>query len=180
MLNLCSTLIDTDDEKIRFTKLYEQYRHLMFYVSKEILKDEQNSEDAVQEAFLRVAKNFYKIGDILCPETRNFLVIITRNVALTMVKNQHSDMELDLYTDFATYEASEDVFESVSNKILTECLLELPEKYRDILYLYYLYGYSFSEISNLLCISSDVARKRAERARALLKQLLEKEWYYHE
>ncbi|MBR4020017.1 MAG: sigma-70 family RNA polymerase sigma factor, partial [Firmicutes bacterium] len=76
MLSLYLTLIDTDEDKIRFAKLYEQYRHLMFYIAKEILQDEHLSEDAVQEAFLRIAKNFHKVGEILCPETRNFTVII--------------------------------------------------------------------------------------------------------
>ena len=49
MLNLYLTLIDDDEDKIRFTKLYEQYRHLMFYIAQEILKDEHLSEDAVNE-----------------------------------------------------------------------------------------------------------------------------------
>ena len=40
MLSLYLTLIDSDEDKLRFTKLYEQYRHLMFYIAQEILKDE--------------------------------------------------------------------------------------------------------------------------------------------
>jgi len=49
-------------------------------------------------------------------------------------------------------ELAEDVFESVSNKILSDCILKLPEMYRDILYLYHIYGYSFHELSILLSI----------------------------
>lgn len=109
MLNLCLTLIDADEDKIRFTKLYEQYRHLMFYIAQDILKDEHLSEDAVQEAFLRIAKNFQKVGEILCPETRNFTVIITRNVALTMAKQRHNDVDMDVYIETATFELTEDV-----------------------------------------------------------------------
>ena len=180
MLNLYLTLIDADEDKVRFTKLYEQYRHLMFYIAKEILKDEHLSEDAVQEAFLRIAKNFHKVGEILCPETRNFTVIITRNVALTMSSHQHDDMDIDSYIQTASAELTEDVFESVSNKILAECMLTLPEIYRDTLYLYHLYGYSFNEISNLLSVPVETAKKRAQRARVLLKERLKKEGYHHE
>ena len=64
----------------------------MFYIAQEILKDEQLSEDAVQEAFLRIAKNFHKVGEILRPETRNFTVIITKNVALTMLKLKQNEI----------------------------------------------------------------------------------------
>ena len=52
MLNLYLTLIDTDEDKLRFTALYQQYRHLMFYIAREVLCDEHLSEDAVQEALL--------------------------------------------------------------------------------------------------------------------------------
>lgn len=180
MLNLCLTLIDADEDKIRFTKLYEQYRHLMFYIAQDILKDEHLSEDAVQEAFLRIAKNFQKVGEILCPETRNFTVIITRNVALTMAKQRHNDVDMDVYIETATFELPEDVFETVSNNLLIKCILELPEMYRDPLYLYHLYGYSFNEISSLLNLSVEATKKRTQRARDLLKTLLEKEGYHHE
>lgn len=180
MLSLYLTLIDTEEEKIRFTRLYEQYRHLMFYIAKKILKDDHLSEDAVQEAFLRIAKNFHKVGDILCPETRNFTVIITRNVAITMVNRKHDDLDMDSYITNTSAELTEDVFETVSNKILMECIQKLPDMYRDSLYLYHLYGYTFKEISNLLSVPVETVKKRAQRARVLLKELLEKEGYHHE
>ena len=180
MLSLYLALIDTDEDKIRFTKLYEQYRHLMFYIAQEILKDEHLSKDAVQEAFLRIAKNFHKVGEILCPETRNFTVIITRNVAINMVSRKHDAIDMDSYLDKVSDKLTEDVFETVSNKMLMECILKLPELYRDPLYLSHLYGYSFNEISNLLSVSVETAKKRAQRARHMLKGLLEKEGYLHE
>jgi len=54
--------------------------------------------------------------------------------------------------ELSSAELAEDVFESVSNKMLSDCILKLPEMYRDILYLYHLYGYSFHELSILLSI----------------------------
>ncbi len=180
MLTLYLTLIDAEEDKIKFIKLYEQYRHLMFYIAQKILHDEHLSEDAVQESFLRIAKNFHKIGQILCPETRNFTVIITRNVAITMINHSNSNATTDFYVESALTNPSEDVFEAVSNKLLTESILKLPEIYRDSLYLYHLYGYTFNEISNLLSISVESAKKRVQRARRILKDLLEKEGYRHE
>ena len=180
MLSLYLTLIDTEEDKLRFTALYKQYRHLMFYVAQEILMDEHISEDALQEAFLRIAKNFHKVGEILCPQTRNFVVIITRNVAITMVNQRQNELDIDTYTEKESSAISEDVFESISNKLLVECMLKLPLMYRDTLYLYHIYGYSFAEISNLLSVSVETIKKRAQRGRKILKELLEKEGYHHE
>lgn len=179
MLNICLTLIDTDEEKDRFTLLYEQYRHLMFYIAEEILKDEHLSEDAVQEAFLRIAKNFYKINDIFCPQTRNFVVIITRNVAITMVKKEQCHVDLDEYIENETSE-SDNIFDFISEKELIHCILDLPDAYRDVLYLYHIYGYSFNEISSLLSVNVETAKKRAQRSRLMLKNMLEKEGYSFE
>ena len=71
MMNLFLTLLDSEEEKSKFEKVYEKYRKLMHYVAKGILADDQLAEDAVQEAFFRSAKNFYKVGEIDCPQTKN-------------------------------------------------------------------------------------------------------------
>lgn len=173
MLDLYLTLIDTDVDKHKFVALYEQYRHLMFYIAHEILKDNQLSEDAVQEAFIRIAKNFYKIGDINCPQTRNYVVIITRNAAITMSHHKSDCIDMGTYED--SLPIYEDVFDTVSNKIIAKCILKMPDIYRDMLYLHYIYGYTFNEISSLLGISTNTAKKRAQRARSILKKMIGEE-----
>lgn len=180
MLNLFLTLIDNEQDKVRFVELYEKYKNLMFYVAKEILKDEHLAEDAVQEAFLRVAKNFHKICDVLSPQTRNFVVIITRNISIDMLKKKDTIIDIDTYIESESTEISDEVFESVSSKLLTDMILKLSQNHRDILYLHHLYGYSFNEISTLLSISVETAKKRTQRARGMLKEMLKKEGYYYE
>lgn len=169
MLGLFLTLIDDENEKAKFVDFYNKYNRLMFYISKEILKDNHLAEDALQEAFLRIAKNFYKIEDISCPQTRNYAVIIIRNISFTMLKKKDNIVDLDSYTDYESIDPSYDPYESVSIKLLTENLLKLSEEQRDILYLYHLYGYSFNEISNLLSLPVETVKKRAQRARSMLK-----------
>ena len=53
MLSLYLAMIDTDEDRAKFAALYERYSRLMFYIARQILGDEQLSEDAVQEALLR-------------------------------------------------------------------------------------------------------------------------------
>lgn len=40
-------MLDTEEEQSKFTLLYEKYRYLMWYVAKDILKDKDLAEDAV-------------------------------------------------------------------------------------------------------------------------------------
>lgn len=180
MLPLYLAMIDTDEDRTKFAALYERYSRLMFYIARQILSDEQLSEDAVQEAFLRIAKNMHKVGDVSCPQTRNFSVIITRNVAITMKKQNAYDFETDIAALEYRTKNDDELFNTLSQKLLAECILKLPDIYRDTLYLYHLYGYSFPEISNLLSVSVETVKKRAQRARDLLRRMIEEEGYGYE
>lgn len=179
MIGLYLTLIDSEPDKQRFIFLYEKYRSLMFYVAKTILEDDFIAEDAVQEAFLRIAKNFSKIGEIDCPQTRRFVVIITRNISINMTRKNFDFDEIDKYSETILTSSADDVFSHIELGIVKESLLKLPNQYRDVLYLYHLYGLTFNEISSLLGISNETAKKRAQRARSILRMQLEKEGYHH-
>ena len=44
-------LIEDEGEKCKFKALYSKYERLMFHVARRILRNETDTEDAVQEAF---------------------------------------------------------------------------------------------------------------------------------
>lgn len=48
MLIFFLSMLETDEGKNNFTRLYEKYRKLMFYVANQILRDGYLSEDAVE------------------------------------------------------------------------------------------------------------------------------------
>ena len=73
-------MLNTPEERAKFETLYYAHRRTMLHIAMQILKDYQLAEDAVQEAFLRLVKNFSKIGQVNCPRTRLFTVIIASEV----------------------------------------------------------------------------------------------------
>ena len=123
MLQIFLAMLETNEEKERFEQFYYKYRKLMLYTAYGILNDSGRAEHAVQEAFIRCAKNFQKISDIFCPQTRAFAVIITKNEALR---------NLRYYNDF-----------------------------------------SMNEIASALGITVETAKKRAQRALAMLRSMSE-------
>ena len=175
MLQLYLNLIDTEEDKSRFVIFYEQYRKLMFYIAKEILKDNHLSEDAVQEAFLRIAKNFHKIDDITSHEAKAFAVIITRNVSIDFYNKEKKIIEINDFLAESIHADDEDSFSDANHETLIDYILELPENYRDVLYLNLVYDYSFNEIGNLLAITAENARKRAQRGRQILQDKIKEE-----
>ncbi|MEI3503660.1 MAG: sigma factor [Anaerovoracaceae bacterium] len=81
-------MIGTQHEKSEFVKLYERYSKLMHYAAKRILGDDSLAEEAVQEAFLRIAKNFGKVSDADQSATKKFVLIITENAAKTLYRRE--------------------------------------------------------------------------------------------
>lgn len=55
-LQMLENLSDRD----KFTLLYNKYRKLMLYVANQILNNQDDSEDAVHEAFLSIIRNIKK------------------------------------------------------------------------------------------------------------------------
>lgn len=68
------SLIDGEEDKSKFEQLYLSYRHLMHHVALGILKDHHKAEDAVHEAFIRIEKNFFKISEVSCSQTKGFVI----------------------------------------------------------------------------------------------------------
>lgn len=168
MLAICLTLIDNDEDKQAFEILYNQYIKLMLHTAYQILGNQTAAEDAVSEAFFRIAKNFKIVHKEICPKTANLFVKIVRNISIDMYNKNKRQETLPL---------SEEISDEEINKFDTSeiryCLDMLNTQDKDILYMYHIYGYSVRNISKLLGITENAVYKRIQRAMIRLKQLLE-------
>ena len=64
-------------------------------------------------------------------------------------------------------------YEEKEDTRLMESLLLLSSRYREVLLLHYVEGYQGKEIAQMLGISESAVRKRLERGRGKLRDLLE-------
>lgn len=174
MIQLFLTLIEEEEEKIKFEEAYYRYRNLMYVKAYDVLNDSHRAEDAVQEAFLRIAKNFHKVGEVTSTETKNFFVLITERVAINMIQREEQFENLSEETLYQLEnQLSSDVGISQYESEVIMAILELPSNYRNIQYLQSIYGYSLNETARLLGISVDAAKQRSSRAHKALKKELE-------
>ena len=75
-------LMDKEEDKEKFVRLYEKYRYFLWYLANERLHDAGLAEDAVQEAFFALIRHMEKIGDVDSSATRNFLATIVKSKAV--------------------------------------------------------------------------------------------------
>lgn len=175
MLFVCTALIDDDQDKVKFEEFYHKFNNVGLHYAYSLLGDKDTAQDAVSEAFLRLAKCFQKVNNSKLSEIRNYFVIIIRNVCTDMLRKESRQVsseyavnnlrEQTRYYDnsFLKYDETID---------LRSCLERLTPAQRDILYLRH-QGNSFSDISKMLGISPDSARCRYITASKRLKALLE-------
>lgn len=163
-------MIDTPEDRSKFEFLYIEYRGLMFHVANKILHNEQDAEDTVHQAFLKVAENIEKIGDPKCPKTQGYIVTIAENKAIDLYRRRQKRQVVELSDDLPGVTA---IYEGENT--LAACILKLPARYREVILLRYYQGYSVKEVAAILGLSLSAASKLNQRAKNRLRELYEKE-----
>ena len=163
-------MLESPEEKSILEQIYLEYRGLMYHVAYEILHNEQDAEDAVHHAFVKIAENIKKITDPVCPKTHSYVVTIVEHQAIDQYRRlqKHPSVELieEIQGTNAHYEGDND---------LTKCILKLPARYREMILLRYHHGYTVREIAKVLGLSLPTAIKLDQRAKSRLKKMCEEE-----
>lgn len=175
MLGFYLSLIDEPDDKEKFAEIFRSYGNMMFSKAMSILHNAALAEEAVQESFLKIAKNISKISDPNCSKTAAFIVIIVRNTALDMLKSEHINDREPL--DEAMPDISSDTLSRIISNDGYNALLNavngLDSIYSDVLMLKLVYGYDTASISKLMNIPVKTADSRIYRGKKLLMTKLE-------
>lgn len=175
MLGFYLSLIDEPDDKEKFAEIFRSYGNMMFSKAMSVLHNTALAEEAVQESFLKIAKNISKISEPNCSKTAAFIVIIVRNTALDMLKSEHiNDTEpLDESIPDISSDVLSHIISSDNYSVLLNAVGELDSIYSDILMLKLVYGYDTLSISKLMKIPVKTADSRIYRGKKLLMTKLE-------
>lgn len=170
-------LLDTQEEQEKFSEIYENYRHFMWYIAQQKLKDTHLAEDAVQEAFLALTRHLDKVEDAHSPGTKKFLATIVRSKAIDLIRKNNPQEELT--DELPEGKAGRDILDQLLVKEnynrLISCVLELDDSYRVVFEYKYLYQMSDEEIADILGISAKNVNVRYFRARKKLQEMIRKE-----
>ena len=174
MLLFLLNLVDSPEDKKKVEELYYKYRTLMKYIAMKMLHNEDMAEDAVGDALVSLIENLDRIDGVETDDTKAFVYIVIRNVCLNKYNKsiRHPTENID---DFIEYQLDDtDVFEDIYLNDYFQCFTKLSPIYRDVMELKTYYDMSTKDIASILYISEDLVRKRIERARKLLKDLVER------
>jgi RNA polymerase sigma factor (sigma-70 family) len=140
-----------------------------------LLRNEQDAQDVVQEAYLRAFRSF---AGFRGSNGRAWLLTIVRNTSYTLLKkNRVSDLtttfdeEMHASGDQSASPAT--ILEHAEDAdLIREAMDELPAEFREILTLRHQEDLSYKEIGEILGIPVGTVMSRLARARGKLKEYL--------
>lgn len=147
----------------------ESYSDQLLRLAYSILDSVPDAQDVCQEVLL---KRLAHAGDFDGAEhERAWLIRVTVNACKNLRRSPWRTRTVGLDTV-----AEQAAFQPEEGGLLEE-FQKLPPKYREVLVLYYYFGYSSNEIAGLLSLRPDAVRARMSRARMKLRMGLEEQGY---
>lgn len=154
-------------------ELIEKYGQEVYKIAYFYMKEKHLAEDVFQEVFYKVIKNYHKFQHQSSEKT--WLIRITINTCKDMLRTSW----IKRVTTFGVledsgndYEKPYDIEKNETNKELYELIQKLPQKYKEILLLFYYKDLTYEEISEILEIPEGTVRSRLSRAREKLKKMM--------
>ena len=140
-----------------------------------LLRNEQDAQDVVQEAYLRAFKSF---AGFRGSNGRAWLLTIVRNTSYTLLKkNRAVDLtttfEEDIHAPSQESASPATILEHAEDaELMRNAMEKLPAEFREILSLRHQEDLSYKELGEILKIPTGTVMSRLARARAKLKEYL--------
>ena len=152
-----------------FNYAYQNYANMILKIIKMYIKDDTECEDILQEVFLALLTKAPKFKNE--EHERHWLI----RVAINKSKDYHRSF-WKRKVEITERDISSD---NINEKIeIKEYIQILPNSLKDVVLLYYYFGYSIKEIACILNLKESAVKMRLLRARNKMKIDMEDNYEY--
>ena len=159
----------SENGKDRFETAYTNYADAMYRIALSHMSRREDAEDVVHDVFIKYMQASPSFADD-DPE-RAWLIRVTVNRCRDLLRRR----TIRRYVGFDEIEEIPAEEETYEGQGVVSMISTLPEKYRSVMVLHYLEGYSVEECANILGLSASGIKMRLSRGREMLKKTIEKE-----
>lgn len=148
-----------------FSEIYGRFKNTVFSLAVSYLKNTEDAMDSTQEVFIRLLRYTGEFNDD--EHLKAWLIRVTINYCKNVLRSRK----------YATTELTEDIPDNRKDEDngLLAYVMQLPEKYRIPIHLFYYEGYSVKNISRVLALPEATVKVRLHRGRNILGDTLVKE-----
>ena len=132
----------------------------VFKICYSYMKNKYDAEDIMQDVFMQVINKNPKFENE--KHERAWLIVTASNLCKNNLKSWKRKQE-----DISDHES--ELYEETEENNTINIVLNLPEKYKTVIYLYYYEGYSSIEIAKAIDKKESTVRSLLKRGRDILK-----------
>lgn len=149
--------------------IFERQHKRVYRIAMLMLNNVSDAEDAVQNVFLKYIEKGSSFEDI--EHEKAWFITVTRNYCKDQLKNfwkRNVDMG----------DIPEQIQEEEQDNELLEHIMKLPDKYKEVIYLFYYEDYSIKDMSKILDRKESTIQTQLKTARDKLKKVIQEVSYY--
>ncbi len=145
-------------------EILNAYGDMVFRAAYSLTKNRQDAEDAAQEVFITLVEKQPEFES--AAHQKAWLLRAVANRCKSLFRTVWHSRTEGIAEDFPSAGFT------VDEQGITDAVNALEPKYKHVIYLYYIEGYSTKEVAKLLDITQNAVLSRMARARAMLKETL--------
>lgn len=159
-----------------FDEVLRRYERLIFHIARTYFKNTEDAKDATQDTAIKIYTN---LSRVVIPEDGSLkpwiVTVVARTCLDALRKKRPQTVNLDIDQAGGTEFSAEDrvIAKEKAEEILA-AIKKLPDNQRMIIILRDMKGLSYEDIAKALDMNMGTVKSKLSRARAALKQLLEK------
>jgi RNA polymerase sigma-70 factor (ECF subfamily) len=170
-----------------YCEILKRYRAPLYNLLYRMVRDKMETEDLVQEAFIKAFGSLATFNDEYAFSTWLYKIAINncidhfrkRKLKTFSLDKPIDSQDGEIRREFpdATYQPDKALLSKEKDKLIEEAIQSLPEKYRISIVLRHSEDKSYEEISEILQIPLGTVKARIFRAREMLKKQLKNKLY---
>jgi RNA polymerase sigma-70 factor (ECF subfamily) len=147
---------------LTFEQVVDKYAQTVFRVCVMRLDNYADAEDCFQNVFVKLFKTSPRFNEE--EHIKAWLIRVAINECGSYIKANRRDVPME------RIQQDRPAFTDDSADI-SWALMRTPQKYREVLYLYYCEQYKVSEIAAILKVNENTVKTRLKRGRVILKSI---------
>lgn len=169
--------IKDENERSFIEELYIKHSKYMWKYAMYLTKNRDEADELIQISFEKIIRSISAVKKINCCKIDSYMVSIVRNSYNTMlhkkykVKENIEYMDIDELPDVQAHDY-ESVLERSSSSDIMSALENMPDKYKMVLKLKYVYEFDYEQIAKTIEVQTNSVRMYKTRALRMLAERL--------
>lgn len=175
------SVIDDDVQRNELEIFYKENRQLFYYIAYSKLHNREQAEDAVQNAFMEIAKNPKGFFGVIKEKRTAYVSQIVKNISIDLLKKESKlpveSLEEDVSDEDIGNSLEDMSAENIIRNELKNLIKSLPKLQGKMLVLHCYEGLKITECAKMLGISEANAKWHLHTARLAVKRFLKERDY---